>query len=106
MDSWRRLKFSELQGAGELLILGRTSGWRESACISPKPPCCGRQPAFLLEAGATRHLLPCVGSTLLLACPLLPEGEGFVLFGKAVKERQNGAIWVWFIQVECWSGGN
>lgn len=55
---------------------------------------------------ATRHLLPCVGSALLLACPLLPGGEGFVLFEKAMNERQTGAVWVRSIQVECWSGGN
>ena len=63
-------------------------------------------PLFLLENGSSQHLLPCVGSTLLPGCPLLPGGEGFVLFEKAMNKRQNEAVWVWFMGVQRWSGGS
>ena len=92
--------------------LGNTVFWVEPLAggkgleFPQSQPAVEDSPPFLLENGSTQRLLPCVGGTLLLGCPLLPGGEGFVLFRKAMNKQQNGAVWVWFTGVRCWSGGS
>lgn len=68
--------------------LGNTVFWVEPMAggkgleFPQSQPAVGDSPLFLLENGSTQRLLPCVGSTLLLAAHFFREERGLFFSGK------------------------